>query len=110
MGATSQVSALTFSAFLRYPTKAHLLAIGEPAPDGFFVDIEAHIVFVQGDGLVTTISTSFQLQRCTMHWKADFRRKSYLPEYALLLLTEPAQQDFSGKCPNTQGQDVRARA
>ena len=32
MGATSQISAVIFSAFPKCPTKAHLLAIGEPAP------------------------------------------------------------------------------
>jgi predicted RecB family nuclease len=43
MGATSQISAVIFSAFLKCPTKAHLLAIGEPPPGAFFVDIEARI-------------------------------------------------------------------
>src|SRR5215469_8300866 len=43
MGSTSQISALIFSAFLKCPTKANLLAIGEPAPDAFFIDIGARI-------------------------------------------------------------------
>src|SRR6266568_2743974 len=43
MGASNQISAAMFSAFLKCPTKAHLLAIGEPAPGAFFVDIEARI-------------------------------------------------------------------
>lgn len=43
MDAISQISALIFSAFLKCPTKAHLLSTGEPAPDAFFVDIEARI-------------------------------------------------------------------
>src|SRR6266478_421601 len=43
MGASTQISAAIFSAFLRCPTKAHLLAIGEPAPGAFFVDVEARI-------------------------------------------------------------------
>jgi hypothetical protein len=43
MGETSQISAVIFSAFLKCPTKAHLLAIDEPAPGAFFVDIEARI-------------------------------------------------------------------
>jgi len=42
-GCDRQISALIFSAFLRCPTKARLLAIGEPAPETFFVDIEARI-------------------------------------------------------------------
>ena len=43
MDGTSQISALIFSAFLKCPTKAHLLASGEPATDGFFVDVQARI-------------------------------------------------------------------
>jgi predicted RecB family nuclease len=43
MGASTQISAAIFSAFLKCPTKAHLLAIGEPVPGTFFVDIEARI-------------------------------------------------------------------
>jgi len=43
MDGTSQISALIFSAFLKCPTKAHLLARGEPATDGFFVDVQARI-------------------------------------------------------------------
>jgi len=41
MNASNQISAAVFSAFVKCPTKAHLLAIGEPAPGAFFVDIEA---------------------------------------------------------------------
>jgi hypothetical protein len=43
MKASNQISAAVFSAFVKCPTKAHLLAIGEPAPGVFFVDIEARI-------------------------------------------------------------------
>jgi Domain of unknown function DUF83 len=43
MDGTSQISALIFSAFLKCPTKAHLLASGEPATDGLFVDVQARI-------------------------------------------------------------------
>lgn len=43
MDVSTQISAATFFAFLKCPTKAHLLAIGEPAPGTFFVDIEARI-------------------------------------------------------------------
>jgi len=43
MDASNPITAAVFSAFLKCPTKAHLLAIGEPAPDSFFADIEARI-------------------------------------------------------------------
>lgn len=44
MDASNSITTAVFSAFLRCPTKAHLLAIGEPAPDTFFADIEARIL------------------------------------------------------------------
>ena len=43
MDASNSITAAVFSAFLKCPTKAHLLAIGEPAPGTFFADIEARI-------------------------------------------------------------------
>jgi predicted RecB family nuclease len=43
MGASNSITAAVFSAFIKCPTKAHLLAIGEHAPDGYFADVEAHI-------------------------------------------------------------------
>jgi hypothetical protein len=43
MDASTQISAAILLAFLKCPTKAHLLAIGEPAPGAFFVDIEARV-------------------------------------------------------------------
>ena len=43
MDASNPIAAALFSAFLKCPTKAHLLAIGEPAPGSYFVDIEARI-------------------------------------------------------------------
>jgi len=43
MDASNQITAAVFSAFLKCSTKAHVLAIGEPAPDSFFADIEARI-------------------------------------------------------------------
>ena len=46
MSASTQISAAIFSEFLKCPTKAHLLAIGEPAPGAFFVDIETRISFM----------------------------------------------------------------
>ena len=43
MDANNPITAAVFSAFLKCPTKAHLIAIGEPAPGTHFADIEAHI-------------------------------------------------------------------
>lgn len=42
MDTSNAITAAVFSAFLKCPTKAHLVAIGEPAPGAFFADIEAH--------------------------------------------------------------------
>jgi predicted RecB family nuclease len=43
MDANTPITAALFSAFLKCPTKAHLLSIGEPAPGAHFADIEARI-------------------------------------------------------------------
>jgi predicted RecB family nuclease len=43
MDANDVISATTFAAFLKCPTKAHLLTIGESAPAAFFTDIEARV-------------------------------------------------------------------
>ena len=43
MDTSNSITAAVFSAFLKCPTKAHLMAIGEPAPGAFFTDIEARI-------------------------------------------------------------------
>jgi predicted RecB family nuclease len=43
MDASNSITAAVFSAFIKCPTKAHLLAIGEPAPGAYFADIETHI-------------------------------------------------------------------
>jgi hypothetical protein len=43
MDASNPISAAVFSAFIKCPTKAHLLAIGEPAPGAYFADMEARI-------------------------------------------------------------------
>jgi Domain of unknown function DUF83 len=43
MDTNNSITAAVFIAFLKCPTKAHLLAIGEPAPTAFFTDIEARI-------------------------------------------------------------------
>ena len=43
MDTNNSITAAVFIAFLKCPTKAHLLAIGEPAPTTFFTDIEERI-------------------------------------------------------------------
>jgi predicted RecB family nuclease len=43
MDTTNSITAAVFSAFIKCPTKAHLLAIGEPPPGTFFADVEARI-------------------------------------------------------------------
>ena len=41
MNASKLITAAIFSAFLKCPTKAHLMSIGEPAPSTHLADIEA---------------------------------------------------------------------
>ena len=43
MDASDPITAAVFSAFIKCPMKAHLLAIGEPPPGTFFTDIETRI-------------------------------------------------------------------
>jgi predicted RecB family nuclease len=43
MGANTPITAALFSAFLKCPTKARLMATDEPAPGSYFADIEARI-------------------------------------------------------------------
>jgi predicted RecB family nuclease len=43
MDAGNPITAAVFSAFIKCPTKAYLLAIGEPAPGAYFADIETRI-------------------------------------------------------------------
>jgi predicted RecB family nuclease len=43
MDASNSITAAVFSAFIKCPTKAHLLAIGESPPGTFFADVEARI-------------------------------------------------------------------
>src|SRR5208282_2995767 len=43
MDASTPITATVFSAFIKCPTKAHLLAIGEHAPGTYFADMEARI-------------------------------------------------------------------
>ena len=51
MDTNNPITAAVFSAFLKCPTKAHLMAIGEPAPSAYFRRHRgAHIVYVQSGG------------------------------------------------------------
>ena len=43
MDTINSITAAEFIAFLKCPTKAHLLAIGDPAPATYFTDMEARI-------------------------------------------------------------------
>jgi predicted RecB family nuclease len=43
MDASNPITATVFAAFLKCPTKAHLLEIGEPPPSTFFADMEVSI-------------------------------------------------------------------
>jgi predicted RecB family nuclease len=43
MDASNSITAAVFSAFIKCPMKAHLLAIGEHAPGAYFADMEARI-------------------------------------------------------------------
>jgi hypothetical protein len=43
MDTNNSITAAVFAAFVKCPTKAYLLAIGEPAPGAYFADIEAGI-------------------------------------------------------------------
>ena len=43
MNTSKSITAAVFTAFLKCPTKAHLLAMGKSAPATFFTDIEARI-------------------------------------------------------------------
>jgi len=49
------VTAAVFTAFLKCPTKAHLLAIGEPAPATYFTDIEARILSMYKSAVTRTL-------------------------------------------------------
>src|SRR3954454_8808778 len=44
MDASISITAAAFSAFLKCPTKGHLVTIGESAPSAFFADVETHLL------------------------------------------------------------------
>jgi predicted RecB family nuclease len=43
MNTNNSITAQVFAAFLKCPTKAHLLAVGEPSPGTYITDIEARL-------------------------------------------------------------------
>ncbi|HWX29882.1 MAG TPA: hypothetical protein VNZ53_20895 [Steroidobacteraceae bacterium] len=55
MDANNSITAAVFKAYLKCPTKAHLLAIGEPAPATFFTDIEARISSMYKSAVTRTL-------------------------------------------------------
>ena len=61
MDTNDPITAEVFSAFLKCPTKAHLLAIGEPVPDTYFADIEAGISSMYKAGAKRRLSVGAEL-------------------------------------------------
>jgi predicted RecB family nuclease len=55
MDANNSITAAVFAAFLKCPTKAHLLAIGAPAPATYFTDIEARISSMYKSAVTRTL-------------------------------------------------------
>jgi predicted RecB family nuclease len=55
MDANNSITAAVFAAFLKCPTKAHLLANGEPAPATYFTDIEARISSMYKSAVTRTL-------------------------------------------------------
>src|SRR5260370_16568378 len=72
MGASNRISAAIFSAFLKCPTKAHLLAIGEPAPGAFFVDIEARISSMYKAVATRQLSTGAKVAEVLAFWQLRY--------------------------------------
>src|SRR2546430_774988 len=56
MVTNNTIAAAAFVAFLKCPTKAHLLAIGEPAPTAFFTNIEERTSSMYKSAVMTTLS------------------------------------------------------
>jgi hypothetical protein len=55
MDTNKSITAAVFFAFLKCPTKAYLLAIGEPAPAAFFTDIEVRISLMYKSAVSRTL-------------------------------------------------------
>src|ERR1700674_3327531 len=55
MDTNNSITAAVFIAFLKCPTKAHLLAIGEPAPTAFFTNIEERISSMYKSAVTPTL-------------------------------------------------------
>jgi predicted RecB family nuclease len=56
MVTNNSIAAAAFIAFLKCPTKAHLLAIGEPAPTAFFTNIEERTSSMYKSAAMPTLS------------------------------------------------------
>src|SRR5260370_1659122 len=63
MDTSNSITAAIFSAFLKCPTKAYLLAIGEPIPNSFFTDIEPRISSSYNSELTATLPVAAQLHQ-----------------------------------------------
>ena len=61
MDRRNSITAAVFIAFLKCPTKAHLLAIGDPAPATFFTDIEARISSMYKSGMMRSLRVGADL-------------------------------------------------
>jgi hypothetical protein len=55
MNTNNSITAAVFCASLKCPTKAHFLAIDEPAPATFFSDIEARISLMYKSAVTRTL-------------------------------------------------------
>ena len=55
MDTNHSIAAAVFVAFLKCPTKAHLLAIGEPSPTAFFTNIEERISSMYKSAVTPTL-------------------------------------------------------
>jgi hypothetical protein len=77
MNTNNSIAAAVFAAFLRCPTKAHLLAIGESAPDTYFTDIEAGISSMYKAGAMQRLRVGTELAE-----SFDFGKLWRDPNYA----------------------------
>ena len=61
MDTINSITAATFIAFLKCPTKAHLLAIGDPANTTYFTDIEARISSMYKSAAMRSLRVGVQM-------------------------------------------------
>ena len=77
MDASNPITAAVFSAFIKCPTKAHLLAIGEHAPGAYFADIEARIASLYKGAAKRRLRVGAEVTE-----PIDFRELWRSPDYA----------------------------